>query len=248
MVIAAGMWNPAWAQKGGCKDVPIRWFVYPVATMQDGTTVPTNIAGDGDWYANGSGATNSVIHVCAANPTRDATATINSKRKLIVSFPAPITGSVIEETVTGTYQNSGFMNLRNILCAGCADPTQPFTTHMSFQFYSLRNRQDYRLRFMPPVVDAPDLHIDPNQIPYENMPYESSPVLVIPQPYDCLAGGVTKPSWIIRAANPSTDAALPPGERLQVGTLYRLSSPNVHAGQYSMPFEMRIEAQACFSY
>lgn len=238
----------AWAQKSNCKDVPIRWFVYPVATMQDGTTVPANIAGDGDWYASGSGASNSLIHVCGANPTRDATATLSSKRELIVSFPAPVPGSVIQEAVTGTFQTSGFMNVRNILCAGCAAPTQPFTSHMSFQFYNLRNRQDYRLRFMPPVVDAPDLHIDPNQIPYENMPYESSPVLVIPQPYDCPAGDATNPSWIVRATNPSADATLPSGDNLRVGTLYRLGSPNVHAGHYSMPFEIRIEAQACFSY
>jgi hypothetical protein len=66
-------------------------------------------------------------------------------------------------------------NVRNILCAGCDDPTQPFTTHMSFQFHSLRNRQHYRLRFMPPFVDAPDLHSDPNQSPYENMPRRARP-------------------------------------------------------------------------
>ena len=102
---------------------------------------------------------------------------------------------------------------------------------------------------MPPNVDAPDRHIEPGVIPAENTPFEASPARVIPQPYDCASGGTTNPSWIVRGSTPSADPAIPANENLQVGTLRRMTTTGlVHAGQYSMPFEMRIEALSCFTY
>lgn len=234
---------------GGCTDVPIRWYVYPVASLADGSTIPAAIRGDGNWYSDASGASNSVIHRCGTNPTHDATMAVAKSRRVTFAFSSAVSGSVLEEGFgPGVLQNSPFVNLRNLLCAGCADSHSPFTAHMAFQLYSIE-RQDYRFRFMPPTVDAPDLHIDPAVIPSENTPYEASPVQVIPQPYDCNVGGATKPSWIVRGVNPSADPAIPASENLQVGTLRRVTrTGSVHAGQYSMPFEMRIEALSCFSY
>jgi hypothetical protein len=102
---------------------------------------------------------------------------------------------------------------------------------------------------MPPGVDAPDLHIDHAVIPSENTPYEASPALVTPQAYNCASGGTTRPAWVVRGVNQSADPAVPPSDNLQLGTLRRVvNTGTVHAGQYSMPFEMRIEALSCFTY
>ena len=255
MIVAAGVllgmgaWTPAWAQKTKCQDVPIRWFVYSTAQDPGDPTreVAAAISGDGAWYTGSGGNTNVVIHTCGTNPSYDATIVVGSKRKMFFSFPAPITGSVIESSLAaGTYVNTPFMNVRNLVCAGCSDPTAPFTTRMSIQMYSFLSGQDYRLRFMPPVTDAPDRHSDPDIIPSENVPYESSPVRVEPQAYDCHVGGTTKPAWIVRGMNPSADPNVPSDENLQVGTLYQATrSGDVHKGQYSMPFEIRIEALTC---
>ena len=242
------------AQKGAprCQDIPTRWFIYPVATLADGvTTVTSAVRGDGNWYSSGSGTSNTVIHVCGTSPSRDATLLMSSRRKMTIQMPPPVSGSVIQESLSGTFQNSGFMNVRNILCVGCSKaPFEPFTTHMAFQLYELTARQDYRLRFMPFVTDAPDLHIQPEAVPLENVPHESSPVRVLPQPFNCTTGGTTNPSWIVRATNASQDPDISPSENLQVGTLARIDSKGnrFHAGQYSMPFEIRIEALSCFSY
>ncbi len=250
-VLAAGLWSGAWAQKGKCEGIPPRWFIYPVATMLDGSTVQSAISGDGNWYSASSGTSNTVIHWCGENASNDATVLMSRKRKLTVALPAPVTGSVIEESLSGTYQNSAFMNVRNILCYGCTKaPFEPFTTRMGLQFPALVNRQDYRLRFTPFVTDSPDRHTNPDAIPAENTPYEGSPVLVLPQPYDCTTGGSTKPSWIVRGTNASIDPNVPAAENLQIGTLSRIEAKGTrhHAGQYSLPFEIRIEALSCFSY
>jgi hypothetical protein len=72
---------------------------------------------------------------------------------------------------------------------------------------------------------------------------------VLPQPYDCHTGGTVKPSWIVRGTMTTTDSSVPADQRLQVGTLYRVDRTlAIHAGQYSMPLEIRIEAITCFSY
>lgn len=244
LVTTGGVASAEAQKKPACKDVPIRWFFSATATQPDGTVVPSAISGDGAWYADG---VNSSIHVCGTNPTYDATVAVSNKRKVSFSFGAPVNGSVVSESIAGgTYRDSPFFNVRNLLCVECrSDPSQPFTTRIGMQVKLVN--QDYRLRFMPEYTDSPDRHTNPAAIPFENTPYVTSPALVIPQPYDCLSGGTVKPSWIVRGTNASTDPGIAPSENLQVGTLSRLTSSSaVHAGQYSMPFEFRIEAMSCF--
>ena len=248
LVLLTAAAAPAYAQKSTCKDIPVQWTFSTTAEMPDGTVVTPAINGDGKVYSASTGTSNTVIHMCGTDPTYDAPMLVGSKRKVAFSFGPPLSGSVLEESVPpGTYQDSPFMNVRNILCAGCTDKTQPFTTRMGLQLKI--NRLDYRLRFMPTVTDAEDRHTDPAAIPAENTPYESSPVLVIPQGYDCHTGGSTRPAWIVRGTVASSDPDALAPENLQVGTLRRVTrTGTVHAGQYSMPFEVRIEALSCFSY
>lgn len=245
LLLGSGSVAPVFAQKNTCKDIPIQWFIFETATLSDGTVVPAAISGDGQWYSGGS---NNSIHVCGTNPSYDATIVVSAKRKVTLSFGAPIPGSVIAESIApGTYRDSPFLNVRNILCVGCADPTQPFTTRVGTQ-WRLSNG-DYRLRFMPYTTDSPDRHTNSAAIPAENTPYETSPAIVYPQPYDCHLGGNVRPSWIVRGTNATTDTGIAAEERLQVGTLSRVTRNEIiHAGQYSLPFEIKIEALSCFSY
>ena len=243
VVLAAilGQWNAVFAQKNRCKDVAIRWFIYPEWTLQDEEPPITSaIRGDGTWYSTTSGTSNTQIYVCG---TKDATMLMGQSRKLNLTFPAPVTGSVIDESISAeSYQSRAFLNVRNILCAGCSNPHAPFTTRMSIVLYDMLKPSDYRLRFLPDDTDAMDTE-PPGEI--ENFPNEASPVLVIPQVYDChMPGGNTRPSWIVRGTNTAANGVL------QLGTLTRITNSGqpVHAGQYSMPFEIRIEALSCFSY
>jgi len=54
----------------------------------------------------------------------------------------------------------------------------------------------------------------------------------------------------VRGTNASIDPNVPAAENLQIGTLSRIEAKGTrhHAGQYSLPFEIRIEALSCFSY
>jgi hypothetical protein len=242
LAVIVGQWNAVFAQKNRCKDVAVRWFIYPAATLQDGVTgITSAIQGDGNWYSTSSGTSNTQIYVCG---TKDATLLMGQSRTLNLTFPAPAAGSVIDESISsGSYQSRAFINVRNILCAGCADPHAPFTTRVSIVLYDLLKPRDYRLRFLPHDTDAINIE-PPGEV--ENTPYEASPAVVIPQSYDCHLGGSNKPSWIVRGTTPNTAA----NGALQLGTLTRVtnSATPVHAGQYSMPFEMRIEALTCFTY
>ncbi len=227
-----------WA--GKCTDQPLRFYIYPTATLPDGvTTVPSAIKGDGNWY-------DAQIMICSG--TNDGVMNLLiGKRKLNFTFPAPIPNSVIEQSMTaGTYSVNGFINVRNILCAGCANPHQPFTTRVGTQFQI--NRTLYPLRFMPFTVDAPDLH-QVGDLGKENRPFSGSAAQVIPQPYNCLTGGTVKPAWVVRGTLPNNDPSTPAGYNLQVGTVYKGTETTApHAGQYQMPFEFRIEALQCFAY
>ncbi|MBI2687251.1 MAG: hypothetical protein HYX27_13110 [Acidobacteria bacterium] len=241
MVLAASAGTVA-AQK--CSDQPLRFYLYPAATLPDGvSTVTAAVTGDGNWYdasiKNCGGTYDAVLNLLAG-----------SKRRLTFIFPSPIPSSYVDVPIpAGTYQKSGFINVRNLICKNCTDAHKPFTTHVGMQISSLINRRDFRLRYMPVIVDAPDLHIDPAEVPEENMPYSGSPALVIPQPYDCLSGGQVKPAWVVRGTVNNNDPSTPAGFQLQVGTAHDISSSTpVRAGQYSMPFEFRIEALQCFSY
>ena len=248
ILLGSGLSTAAYAQKNTCKDIPLQWFIYSTAETPDGQVVSSSILGDAKWYSSASGTSNTVIHVCGTQPTYDATMLVGGKRKVAFVFDSPVAGSIQQESIpAATYQDSPFMNVRNILCVGCADKTAPFTSRMGMQLKM--NSQSYHLRFMPEFTDAPDRHTNPEAIPGENTPYQASPVLVIPQPYDCHAAGTIRPSWIVRGAIRSSDPAVPASENLQVGTLRRVTrTGTVHAGQYSLPFEIRIEALSCFSY
>ena len=89
-MVAAGEWTTALAQKGGgCRDVETRWFIYPVATLQDGTTVPSAIQGDGNWYSSAAGTSNTVIHLCGADPTYNSTMSLVRQAEAVRILPRP---------------------------------------------------------------------------------------------------------------------------------------------------------------
>jgi hypothetical protein len=179
------------------------------------------------------------IHVCDA--TNDVVLVVSStKRTFSYQLGTPIAGSVIDSQpnwASGIVAVSGWINVRNLLFS-----RQSFTTHMGTTF-TAPDRASYRLGFMPVSVDAPDLHpVSDNQ----NIPYDSSSAKVYPQSFDCNVGGTTKPSWLVLGNTPGGSGGM------QVGTLYKLaSSPNganIHKGQYTLPFELRIDALTCFNY
>jgi hypothetical protein len=238
---------------GSCtsQDHPIRMMFYSTAYLaSDGTTpVPSAITGDGNWYTNGTDGT-AVIHICGG--TRDATLSTSKVRSLSYTFSGPIPGSYVDSQIpAGTYTTSGgvWVNVRNVLCNGCTvDPHKPFTTHVVFGNANV-NGKNIGLRYQPLTVDAPDA--DPGaSISEQNTPYASSPAQVIPQPYDCNTGGLVKPAWVVRGTVTSSDPLIPAGYSLQVGTAHQTlkNGTLVRAGQYSMPFEIRIESLQCFTY
>ena len=108
-------------------------------------------------------------------------------------------------------------------------------------------RATYRLGFKglsPDLPNAPSIH-DPDQTAGDNVPFSSSPVLVYPN-YPPVCGVGSMPTWLVRATSLNS-----PGTMLQVGTLHKQATARqspVHEGQYSMPFEMLIEALKCFPY
>jgi hypothetical protein len=240
------------ASTGSCtsSDHPVRMYFSTTATMPDGVnTVPSAVFGDGNWYTDGTTDGNGSIHICGG--TRDATFNISTKRALNFNFPGKIPGSYDDVKIAaGTYSSTGvFLNVRNILCNGCTvDPHLQFTTHMTFANINIGGKS-FQLRFQPVTVDAPDA--DPGvPLAEENTPFFASPVLVIPQPYNCNTGGAVKPSWVVRGTVTTADPLIPAGYSLQVGTAHQRQSNGtmVRAGQYSMPFELRIESLDCFTY
>jgi hypothetical protein len=176
---------------------------------------------------------------------------ISSQRTVSFTFPGPIPNSYVDSQIpAGTYLiPSAVVNVRNILCNGCTvDPHQPFTTHVGFANISL-NGKTFGLAYMPATVDAPDA--DPGfGFSDQNIPYSTSPALVIPQPYNCNTGGSVKPAWVVRGTLTTADPLIPAGYSLQVGTAHQQlkNGTLVRAGQYSMPFELRVEALDCFTY
>jgi hypothetical protein len=224
--------------KGSCTDIPLRVTIRnPVVDPITGETLTSAITSDGRGeYVNGVSGVSAVINVCSG--TYDAVVIVKApKRTFTYQFTPPIPGSIIQEQPTwvpGIWAVSGWINVRNILYS-----KQSFSTHMGSTFSLPANGSTYRLRFMPFTVDAPDLHTNPNEIPGENTPYPSSYARVYPQPFDCNSGGTTKPSWIV-VGNNLNDQGI-----LQVGTLHKGLT---HEGQYTMPFELRIEALQCFTY
>jgi hypothetical protein len=240
-VVAAAVFPARPVDAASCTDVPIGVTILNNAVDQITGAVTTSalLSDGGGEYLNGTSNVSATIHVC--DGTNNAVLNVSSsKRTFIYQFTAPISGSVIQSKpvwVPGAYNVSGWIDVRNLLFSH-----QPFTTHMGTTFTG-SDHANYRLAFMPTTVDAPDLHpVNDNQ----NIPYDSSPAKVYPQAFDCNAGGITKPSWLV-VGNDLNNLGM-----MEVGTLYKLANnahgTDTHEGQYTAPFELRIDALTCFSY
>ena len=243
VLISAGA---APAQK--CSDVPLRFTFQQTAILMnlDGSvgagTVGTAIVGDGnDVYANGSSVL-ATIKFCAG--TYDAVLNLSvSKRKLTLKLLGALNGT--NPPAPGTYTRNGVFNVLNVLCkatgegAGCVNPGQPFVTRAVFGLEDMVGRDGYGLRYLP-VANPSTLPMAPytpnvsSQVlrPDQNSPLVTSPVLVMPLEYNCGQGRY--PSWIVRGTLENS-----------VGTLFNIAT-NTAAGQYSAPFEVRIESLKCF--
>jgi hypothetical protein len=239
--------------KGGgkCQNVPIRVTLLPL-----GGGMTSVLRGDvSDTYQDGVGGVSAQIHLCSG--TRDATiATSGSTRRIFISFPQPVEGSVNDQPPVFAGQEilvPFFFNIRNILCySGPCENEDTFTTRMNWQFTG-PDGKPYRLRFYPADADSPDLH-SPNTLinePDINEPNGTSPVLVHHRPGNCANSGgnpVVFDQWDVTALNPNTDPNSGLGV-VQLGTLHRDASrrdPRLHMGQYSMPYQLQISALRCF--
>lgn len=227
---------------GRCSDVPLRVTLYNTALVDPatGTAVTTALQSDGlGEYVNGIGGS-VLIKVCAG--TNDAVLNVTStKRAFSFQFPAPLEGSVIDSVpvwVPGRNLVSGWISVRNITFS-----KQPFTTRVGSTFTTASDRATYRLGFMPVGTDAPDIHTGDLEAALDNTPYPTSPAMVYPSyPQACGAGNM--PTWLVRGT--TTNSA----GQMQVAALHKVPNKGaqVHEGQYSMPFEMRIDALQCFPY
>jgi hypothetical protein len=234
------------ASAAKCQDIPLRVTLYTNAVVNPstGATTPAAIRSDG-----GGEYTSATIMVCAG--TNDAVTNLAAtKRTFTFSFPSPISGSVVEAVPTwapGSLPVAGWINIRNILFNKGSN--QPFATMAGSTFNFIGDRTTYRLGFkgyIPGMPNAPNIHGDPDTIQADNTPFTSSPVIVYPTyPGSCGTGAM--PTWLVRGTSPNA-----PGTEVAVGTLHKRPSSSreseVHEGQYSMPFEMLIEALKCFTY
>ena len=219
-----------------CADIPLRVTIFNTAIDGSGATVQSAIQSDG-----GGEYTSAAITVCAG--TNDAVVNLASTRRTFTYiFPAPIVGSIVQTQpawVPGTYNLSGWINVRNITFSKA-----PFTTHMGSTFTG-PDRASYRLGWDPFVVDAPDLHSGENLAQLDNSPQATSPAMVYPT-YPVTCGPGNMPRWLVRGTTPNDQNVM------EVTTLYKQTSgPHTsltHSGQYTLPFEMSIEAMQCFSY
>ena len=233
------------ASAAKCQNIPLRvtFYTNAVVNPSTGATTPAAITSDG-----GGEYTSANIMVCAG--TNDAVTNLSgTNRTFRFSFLSPIAGSVVEAVPTwvpGSFPVAGWINIRNILFNKGSN--QPFATMAGSTFNRSGDRTTYRLGFKgysPDLPNAPNIH-DPNSIPADNTPFASSPVIVYPTyPVPCGTGAM--PTWLVRGTSPNT-----PGTEIEVGTLHKSPSnprgSEVHGGQYSMPFEMLIEALKCFTY
>lgn len=228
-------------QAAACKDVPLRVTLFNTAVVDQGTgaVVTTAIQSDGlGEYVNGIAGLIS-IKICGG--TNDAVVNVtSSKRAFTFGFPAPIPGSVIETVpswVPGQQKVRGWINVRNITFSKL-----PFTTRMGATF-TASDRATHRLGFMPVDADAPDLHTGSLDPSLDNTPYPTSPAMVYPS-YPDVCGSGNMPTWLVRGTTMNSQG------QMQVAALHKMPNrgPQIHEGQYSMPFELRIEALQCFPY
>lgn len=230
------------AEAAGCKDVPLRVTLFNTAIVDPatGSAITTALQSDGRGeYVNGIGGS---VLIRACDGTNDAVVNVtSSKRSFTFSFPPAIPGSVVEAVpawVPGRYAVTGWINVRNLTFS-----KQPFTTRTGATFTAPVDRATYRLGFMPVDADAPDLHTGSMDPSTDNTPYPTSAATVYPSyPDVCAAGNM--PTWLVRGT--TTNSA----GQMQVAALHKMPTrgAQIHEGQYSMPFELRIEALQCFSY
>jgi len=227
-----------------CQDLPARVTIFNNAVTDPSTGASTASALRSD---GGGEYTTASIKVCSG--TNDVVTTSGS-RTFTYAFPAPIAGSVIESAPTwvpGTYAVSGSIVVHNILYNKGSNSA--FATMAGSMFNNVAgDRATYRLGFKGSSLDlpnAPNLE-DPARTPGDNTPLHSSPVVVYPT-YPVPCGPGSMPRWLVRATSPNS-----PDTTLQAGTLHKEGSGKnasaVHEGQYSLPFEMSIEAMQCFPY
>lgn len=223
------------AKKGGaqaCANIPVWITIMPV----DGSV----LADDGrEIYKDGGSGVVSKIYICGSEPTYDARTDFpNSTRSVGFTFPHANEGSNVNGPApiwagAGTFQSKPIVYVRNILWGRMHGQTT-FTTRVIIK--SIKGPGDaalYDLRLQPSLVDA--LLNDPPMAD-TNIPEQTATVTVQDIPGDCRQGGTTRDAWIVTADAPF------------IGTLYKQASrktPNTHAGQYTVPFKLYVEAQSC---
>jgi hypothetical protein len=212
-------------------------------TSGNAVTTPAAVVGDGnDVYSSLV-----TIKTCS---NQDAILNLQTgSRKVSVILPAPIANSG-ENSATpppAKYTDNAVINVRNIVCQGCANPGQPFVTRAGVEMEKMFNGLVYHVWNLP-AVDvstlplAQDIDGDLGEINLSNSPNVTSPVIVIPQPYNCSQGAF--PSWIVRNTLPN-QASQP--SFLALATLVDTEkSGTSSAGQIVAPFEYLIQAQSCF--
>jgi hypothetical protein len=233
IALAAGLAAAGPPAKTSCTDVPIWISVVP----SDGGVL-TNDA-YGPYKANVDGVNFAMINICGKSPTYDATLSLlakNSKRWLGISFPAAIDGSVIAGPSPAWANGVAFWTkpvfyVKNILW-GRMNGQYTFTTRLFIDYIVGPNDAAvYDLRLQPLVTDA--LSNSLPHYPLMNTPNSTSTVTVQDIPGTCrTTPGGTLDSWLVTVDSPF------------VATLYA-ESGSVHSGQYTMPFKLLVEAQAC---
>jgi hypothetical protein len=225
---------------GGCKDIPLRVTLFNSAVdTETGNAIATAIQSDGGEYVNGVNSS-VVIKVCTG--TNDAVVNVSAtKRTFVFNFPSPLEGSVFQgqpSWVSRPQQVSGWISVRNITYR-----KTPFTTRAGATFTLAADRNTYRLGFLPVDADAPDLTTGSIDPAIDNTPFPTSPATVYPT-YPEVCGPGSMPTWLVRGTATNSVG------QLQVAALHKIPNrgPQIHQGQYSMPFEMRIEALQCFQY
>lgn len=247
----------ATAKGGKCNDIAASITLNPTAAAMnlDGTAVldasgnPVTLSSAVDGDGNNLYTSNMTIQTC---DTQDAILNLQTGgRKISIILPSPIANSGNSATPpSGTYTANGVINVRNIVCQGCANPGQPFVTRAGIEMDSMFNGLTYFVWNMAavdistlPLAPDNDPNGDSGRISISNSPNENSLVIVLPQHYDCTQS--IFPSWIVRNTLPNQTS--PPS----FSGLAALAETNKHgitssSGEFSMPFEFRIQALSCF--